>query len=99
MAEFLGVGTRIAPSPNIEGDDGFAAMGKPVPMYRRTAALSHARDMGLGTDEAWRCVGELVNKLERDEPYDAMAAGMKYVDLTGTYRLMAVLLTAPAPKE
>jgi hypothetical protein len=31
--------------------------------------------------------------LERDKPYEAQAAGMKFLDLTGTYRLFAVLLT------
>jgi hypothetical protein len=32
------------------------------------------------------------NRLERDDPYGAMSDAMKYVDLTGTYRLMAALL-------
>lgn len=31
-------------------------------------------------------------QLERDEPYKAMSIGMGFLDLTGTYRIMAVLL-------
>jgi len=51
--------------------------------------------MGLTDNEdAWRCVGTTAEALERDKPYEAQAAAMVYLDLTGAYRLMAVLLTA-----
>ena len=97
MAEFLNqmIPTRKAK----EGSgDGFDAMGKPVPLYRRTAALHHCNAMGLtNIEDAWACVGGMAEQLERDQPYEAQAVGMRYLDLTGTYRLMAVLLTAKEP--
>lgn len=93
MAEFLN-----RPRPQRRKDQpgsGFNAMGKPVPMFRRQAALDHCKAMGLtDTQDAWACVGRMSEALERDEPYKAMEAGMVYLDLTGTYRLMAVLLSA-----
>jgi len=105
VAEFIGnagspapegVGTMIGPGvpKSNELQHGFAAMGQPVPMFRRQAALDHLEQMGVDNGIRRRlCVGEMVEALERDRPYDAMAAGMRFVDLTGTYRLMAVLLT------
>lgn len=69
-------------------------MGKPVPMERRTEALKHIRDMGIAnTEAAWECIGQMSEAIARDEPYRAMEIGMHYVDLTGTYRLLAVLCT------
>lgn len=97
MAEFLG---QIKPRrQTVTGSySGFDAMGKPVPPYRKTAALAHCRAMGLtDPEDATACVGGMAQQLERDQPYEAMAAGMKYLDYTGTYRLMAVLLTAEKP--
>lgn len=97
MAEFLNQKKPKRQTKKGSGD-GFDAMGKPVPMYRRTAALAHCRDMGLtDAEDATACIGGVADKLERDQPYEAMAEGMKYLDLTGTYRLMAVLLTAQQP--
>lgn len=87
MAEFIG-------QEKPEMDDGFKAMGKPVPLFRKQAALDHCKAMGLDGNEAWAVVGRVAEQLERDEPYEAMRLGMVYLDLTGTYRLMAVLLTA-----
>lgn len=71
----------------------FNAMGHPVPTHRKTAAYQHAQDMGLSKAEAMECINGMAEQLERDQPYEAQAKGMKFVDLTGTYRLMAVLLT------
>lgn len=79
--------------------DGFAAMGQPVPFYRQQAAYEHATSMGCEKAAAHSCVGAMAEALARDKPYEAMEAGMRYVDLTGTYRLMAVLLTSPEPVE
>jgi hypothetical protein len=94
MAEFLGQ-KKPRRLTKVGSGDGFDAMGKPIPLYRRTAALDHCRQMGLtDPEDAWSCVGGVAEQLERDAPYEAMAAGMKYLDLIGTYRLMAVLLTA-----
>jgi hypothetical protein len=87
MAEFIG---QEAP----EVLSGFSAMGQPVPSHRRQEALNHCRSMGLDTERSWSCVQQMSEQLARDEPYRAMEAGMRFLDLVGTYRLMAVLLTA-----
>ena len=88
----------ITLTPTVDGDRGFAAMGKPVPFFRRQAGYEHCRQMGCSSDAAFAAVNAMSEALKRDEPYNAMAAGMKYLDLIGTYRLMAVLLTASNPK-
>ena len=96
MAEFLdksNLSKKPVKSKVIE--DGFNAMGKPVPMHRCQAALDHCRQMGLtNTSEAMDCVSGMAQQLQRDNPYEAMAVGMHYLDIVGVYRLMAVLLTA-----
>lgn len=51
--------------------------------------------MGLNTADGTEVVGAVAEQLERDNPYEAMAAGMKHLDLCGTYRLFAVLLISP----
>jgi len=84
--------------PKPEMDDGFNNMGKPVPLFRKEAALKHAKAMGLGGGGAWAVDGAVAEQLERDEPYEAQRKAMVYLDLTGAYRLMAVLLSAPEPK-
>ncbi len=74
--------------------DGFNAFGKPVPLSRKTSALKHLRAMGVtDSEETWECIGKMSAAIERDQPYEAMQVGMKHVDLTGAYRLMAVLCT------
>ena len=78
------------------GNTEFGAFGKPVPTERRAEALKHIRGMGVeSAEDAWECIGLMSAAIERDQPYDAVAAGMQFVDLTGTYRLMAVLCTNP----
>jgi hypothetical protein len=72
---------------------GFNRMGKPISKASREAGYRHAKEMGLSKARAFECVQSVAEALERDEPHDAMAAGTKFLDLTGTYRLMAVLLT------
>lgn len=74
--------------------DGFKNLGKEVPLFRRQAGLDHCRQMGLDTERSWSCVQQVSEQLKRDEPYLAMEAGMRFLDLVGTYRIMAVLLTA-----
>jgi hypothetical protein len=94
------------PPVKTEGTDGFNALGKPVPFYRRSEAFRHAMDMGC-TDKqkVFRCIEAMANRIERDDPHGAMerALGGKQnpdgiVDATGVYRLLAVLLTATKPK-
>lgn len=70
----------------------FHAMGKPVPYLRRVKAESHLREMGLqDTGVMFTLVCRMAEALERDQPSEAMRLGREQLDLTGTYRLMAVL--------
>lgn len=79
--------------------NGFDAMGKPIPAYRRAAAYETCKTIGIEPAERrFDCVDRMASALERDEPHRAMEVGMEYLDLTGTYRLMAVLLTAEKPR-
>jgi len=91
MAEFIvDRPAKIASAP----EDGFNAMGKPIPQHRKQNAFEHCKLMGLDTEEAWFAVNGTAEQLARDQPYEAQAIAMKYLDLVGSYRLMAVLLTA-----
>jgi hypothetical protein len=73
---------------------GFAAMGAPIPFSRRQAAYDCAKGMGVEADDCFTLTDAMSQQLERDKPYEAQQTALKYVDLTGAYRLMAVLLTA-----
>ncbi len=90
MAEFL---NQKKPKRS-RGSDGFNAMGKPVPNARKIQADDHLRQMGVtNAEDRFACISETAGHLERDRPYEALGSAMKYVDLTGAYRLMAALLT------
>ncbi len=100
MAEFMNAKQEEMRKADKKTADGFEAFGKPVPYYRREAAMEHCRDMGLtDTNKAMATIDRMSQAIERDEPYQAMEAGMVHLDLTGTYRLLAVLCTAQNPKE
>ncbi len=76
---------------------GFDAMGHPIPADRKQAAYDTAKQMGIGTPEdRTELISTMVNHLERDRPFEAQEDAAKFLDITGTYRLMAVLLTAPS---
>ena len=93
MAEFM---NRPKPEPLVSGeDDGFNAFGKPVPDFRKQAAFQHCKAMGLNTEESWNVINPMCEQIRRDEPYAAMEAGTLYLDVTGTYRIMAVLCSHP----
>lgn len=92
------VGARIAPDVS-HGDSGFAAMGKPVPLYRQQEGYRHCKQMGLDSEAAWSAVRAMSDSVARDEPLDAMDKAYRYLDVTGCYRLLAVLLTAENPAE
>lgn len=86
-AEFMG-------QKPIEPCDGFNAFGKPVPISRRLKADEHLISMGVtDTNIRFATIQAMSNAIERDNPYQAMSEGMRAVDLTGTYRLLAVLCT------
>lgn len=76
---------------------GFDAMGHPIPLERSSAALQQVREMvpDIGTEEAFTLIGRVSKELERDEPFEAIRVAREVLDLTGAYRLIAVLLTAP----
>lgn len=92
-----GVGRRLAPDTYTQGDSGFAAMGKPVPFYRQQAGYEHCKAMGLDSESAFSAVRVMSEQLQRDKPAEAMESGLTYLDVTGVYRLMAVLLSAEKP--
>ena len=79
--------------------DPFNGMGKPLHEEARSQAYEHCKAMGLSSARAWECVQAVANCLERDKPYEAQAAAMKFLDLTGTYRLFAVLLACQQVEE
>jgi len=80
---------------NTDAAFGFAAMGKPISPRRREAAYETCRGVfGLDSVAAIDAVFKMANCLERDEPFNAFEVGLRYLDITGVYRLVAVLLTA-----
>jgi hypothetical protein len=92
MAEHLG--QKKPPKIQGERDEGFNAMGKPIPIHRKRAADQHLKAMGItDVEDRFRCIAMVAARLEHDDPYGAQHDAMKYIDLTGSYRLMAVLLT------
>lgn len=108
--EAAGVSLGLAPV-EVEGSDGFAAFGKPVPMYRRAAAMEHIKAMYHGAEidkeKAFRCIERMSHFIEQDNPHAAMESALGpswggppdgLLDVTGIYRLLAVLLTAPKPR-
>lgn len=96
MAEFLG--QEIPTKLNNGQDDGFSAMGRPIPILRKRNAYIHLKNMGVTDSEyRFRCVAMVAARLEHDDPYGALGEATKFVDLTGAYRLMAVLLTGDQP--
>ena len=87
MAEFL----NQTVEPEMYG---LNALGKPVLEDRMDTAYKTCKAMGVSTPRAFECVSAMAEAIKRDNPYGAMEAGMKFVDLTGTYRLLAVLMAS-----
>ena len=93
MCEF---GTILTPQNSSKHDpaaDGFDAIGKPVPEKRRDAAYQWLRSINVEREKAWSTVEMMAEHIQRDHPHEAMEAARKAVDLTGAYRLLALLLT------
>lgn len=68
-------------------------MGKPISEESRTAAYKMLGDIGVKMKvDRYFCVREVAEALERDKPFRAQQVAMKYVDITGSYRLFAELL-------
>jgi hypothetical protein len=76
---------------------GWNAMGKPICGDRRQAGYDFLKEnASMSSQEAWAMIEAVSKYLERDRPYEAMKRAQQHLDLTGTYRLVAHLLT-PAP--
>ena len=71
----------------------FNNMGKPIPNDRRDTAYQLLRDWGIDRDDAWSFTQRMAEQLEHDRPHEAMEVLTGKIDLTGAYRMMAVLLT------
>jgi hypothetical protein len=80
--------------PDKEIPSGFDAMGKPIPPGRQDKAYETAKDFGLVSYAAWEAVSGMTESLQRDRPAEAIHHALKYVDLIGAYRLMAMLLSS-----
>jgi len=105
-----GQGVMIGPGVQTKGTDGWDALGKPVPMYRRAAAMEHVKDMygdrPMDKEKVFSCIEAMCNHIERDNPHAAMERALAHrgnpagiVDAIGVYRLLAVLLTAQKPRH
>lgn len=93
--------TRNAPW---HGQSGFAAMGHQVPMFRRAAAQEHLKDMGFTREGDAELRHDIVQRMsiqiERDNSHAAMEVAFEMgLDVTGVYRLLAVLLSAEPTGE
>lgn len=70
-------------------------LGKHVPNSRRDVAYQWLQSIGVERVEAFSAVETIAGHLERDHPHEGLEAGRKVVDVTGAYRLFAILLTDP----
>ena len=70
------------------------ALGKEIPAERRQRAYNWLRnEINLDQQDTYSVVSYISDSLERDQPYGAINEARKYLDLTGSYRLLAILLT------
>jgi hypothetical protein len=73
---------------------GFNAFGKPVPIERQVSALDCAvEDIGVHPMEADTVIREAALRVSRDDIEGALRVLRCVVDLTGAYRLLAVMCT------
>lgn len=98
-----GQGLRLGPTPRNEewhGQSEFAALGHKVPLFRRSAADRHMKDMGFtDAEQRFDVISVMSDRIARDDPHDALEQALaKGVDATGCYRLLSVLLCEPEPQ-
>lgn len=73
---------------------GFNAMGKPVPEKRQVQAFSFVLNtVNNRYFDCTRFVLDVAEFLEADKPKEAMNLAMAHLDVSGAYRLLALLLT------
>lgn len=75
---------------------GFDAMGEPVPDERVREARRHAERIGCN-DAGF--VDTMARAVANDRPAKAMNTAREHVDLTGAYRILAVLCAHPVGEE
>jgi hypothetical protein len=81
-------------------ETGFNAMGKPIPANRLDRADTFVKSVFPEDRElSYTIVTKAKNALERDKPFELLGAisgldkDLARLDLTGRYRLAAILLT------
>jgi hypothetical protein len=81
------------------GQSGFEAVGHEVPLFRRSEAERHLKAMGFDSaEDRFSLINGMSDAIARDNVHEAMeVAYKKNLDVTGCYRLLAVLLTAEEP--
>jgi hypothetical protein len=74
-----------------------AAFGRPVPTVRQVAALDTAVEV-IGIDQmlADPVIRDAARYIEKDQPDKALSVLRNITDMTGAYRLLAVMCTEPA---
>lgn len=84
----IGRQPKAEPAPSC-----FNNMGKPISAESRQAGYDMLEKIGVeDAGDRFDCVRTVANKLERDQPHEAMELAMGYIDVTGAYRLFAELL-------
>ena len=70
------------------------AFGRPVPVIRQAAALDSATEgIGINAMLADPVIREAAGYIELDKPDQALIVLRNITDLTGAYRLLAVMCT------
>jgi len=74
---------------------GFDRMGETIPDSARIAARHHLAQIcpAMLTGDAWQLITRASRTLENDAPERTVAILREHLDLTGAYRIIAVLLT------
>ena len=89
----------IARNEPWHGESEFAALGKIVPNFRKSAADQHMKEMGFkDAEQRYNVISTMAQRIARDDPHMALEDAMRLgVDATGCYRLLSVLLCAEQP--
>lgn len=90
---------RIETKKPWTGQSEFDALGHEVPHFRREAGNAHLKDMGFtDAEKRFDIVQKMAGNIERDNPHMALEDALQQgPDVTGCYRLLAVMLTAQQP--
>jgi len=87
------------PKQKWAGQSEFEAMGVEVPFFRRQAGYENCKQMGMKDSKTiFELIQDVSQMIERDDPHGALERMSKNLDVTGCYRLLAVLLCTPKPE-